>query len=241
MDKAVLIPHPYKMKAPPWLEPSEKVLDRPGGLGAQGLFVGELMWDDSLSLYLRPDHWAAPVLRAGLEPWNFKLQGAGPPKNWKPGNKVMLRGGEISVDLRPYWVWNAQYPLGDIIGYEPSEATEPKVIQDDRDAASEIVRWGAPGLSNGNATAADEIKGGLHDNYAIVKAFARHRLAAELEEEQAEVKRLREAVDCALKCTPSIAYSMSAPKGQIVYDCGDPWEILRRALNPKEGNPDGGR
>lgn len=51
------------------------------------------------------------------------------------------------------------------------------VTQMDRDAAAEIVRIGAPGLGNGNKVIAGEIKGGLHDAYAVVQTFARHRLS----------------------------------------------------------------
>ena len=52
------------------------------------------------------------------------------------------------------------------------------VEQIDRDAAADVVRYGAPGLGNGNTIIAAEIKGKLHDNYAVVQAFARHRLEA---------------------------------------------------------------
>jgi len=51
------------------------------------------------------------------------------------------------------------------------------VIQDDREAAAEIVRCGAPGTGNGNTVIANEIKGGLHDSYHIVQIIARHRQA----------------------------------------------------------------
>jgi hypothetical protein len=40
-----------------------------------------------------------------------------------------------------------------------------------------------------------------------------------------DVERYREAINLALHCTPSIQH------GVIVYDCGDPWEILRTALD----------
>lgn len=43
-------------------------------------------------------------------------------------------------------------------------------------------------------------------------------------------KVLREAIECALKCTPTIRYLAAVPSATIVYDCGDPWEILREAL-----------
>lgn len=54
----------------------------------------------------------------------------------------------------------------------------------------------------------------------------RQRLAAaDLIETQArEIERLRGAISAALRCTPQ------AKHGTIIYDCGDPWEILTAAL-----------
>ncbi len=57
------------------------------------------------------------------------------------------------------------------------EALPVEITQVDRDAAAKITRAGAPGLGNGNKVMAGEIKGGLHDTYTLVQAFARHRLA----------------------------------------------------------------
>ena len=49
--------------------------------------------------------------------------------------------------------------------------------------------------------------------------------AADLIETQArENERLREAISAALRCAPQ------ARHGAIIYDCGDPWEILTAAL-----------
>lgn len=49
--------------------------------------------------------------------------------------------------------------------------------------------------------------------------------AADLIETQArEIERLRVAISAALRCTPQ------ARHGAIIYDCGDPWEILTAAL-----------
>ena len=49
--------------------------------------------------------------------------------------------------------------------------------------------------------------------------------AADLIETQArEIERLREAISAALRCAPQ------ARHGAIIYDCGDPWEILTAAL-----------
>ncbi|MBD99761.1 MAG: hypothetical protein CMO34_07980 [Verrucomicrobia bacterium] len=39
---------------------------------------------------------------------------------------------------------------------------------------------------------------------------------------------LQEAINMALACTPVIKENYGHPV--IVYDCGDPWEILRQAL-----------
>lgn len=50
------------------------------------------------------------------------------------------------------------------------------VEQCDRDVAAAIVRKGNPGVGDGNKVIGNEIKGKLHDDYAIVQAFARHRL-----------------------------------------------------------------
>jgi hypothetical protein len=51
------------------------------------------------------------------------------------------------------------------------------VTDEDRQAAAALVRTGAPGLGNGNGNKAiaSEIVGKLHDDYAVVQAFARHR------------------------------------------------------------------
>ena len=42
------------------------------------------------------------------------------------------------------------------------------------------------------------------------------------------------AISQALQCTPSISPAGYA-EARIVYDCGDPWEILRAALNARGG------
>jgi hypothetical protein len=52
------------------------------------------------------------------------------------------------------------------------EAPMPEpVSKEAREAAAAIVESGCPGLGNGNKVVADEIRGGLHDDYAIVQAF----------------------------------------------------------------------
>lgn len=52
-----------------------------------------------------------------------------------------------------------------------------------------------------------------------------------------EIERLRGAIECALRCTPHILYSLDFDEtgdASIVYDCGDPWEILRNALRESD-------
>lgn len=61
----------------------------------------------------------------------------------------------------------------------PTEVGGLRVTQADRDAAARLVRQGCPGLSNGNKVIADEIKGGLHDDYYVVQTIAKHRLDAQ--------------------------------------------------------------
>lgn len=41
---------------------------------------------------------------------------------------------------------------------------------------------------------------------------------------QLSVVQLRAAIEQALACTPSVR------DGQIIYDCGDPWDLLRSVL-----------
>lgn len=57
----------------------------------------------------------------------------------------------------------------------PSSSNAYEVEQCDRDAAADLARSGAPGLGNGNRVVASEIKGGLHDDYHLVQALAKHR------------------------------------------------------------------
>lgn len=63
---------------------------------------------------------------------------------------------------------------------------------------------------------AADVRAGRWDKVAGLQAFARHRAT-----HAGEVERLREAIEMALTCTP---------QGDVVYDCGDPWAILRDAL-----------
>lgn len=53
------------------------------------------------------------------------------------------------------------------------------------------------------------------------------------------VVRLRTAIERALQCTPSILPA-GYQEAHIVYDCGDPWEILREALTTVEKADDEG-
>lgn len=63
------------------------------------------------------------------------------------------------------------------------------VTQADRIIAAEIVRYGAPGVGNGNKVISDEIRGGLHDGYMIVQAIAslREQSTAQLEADRADL------------------------------------------------------
>jgi hypothetical protein len=72
------------------------------------------------------------------------------------------------------------------------------VTDEDRQAAAALVRTGAPGLGNGNKVIASEIVGKLHDDYAIVQAFARHRAmhqASPIAEEIVSEEGFNRAVD----------------------------------------------
>lgn len=53
-----------------------------------------------------------------------------------------------------------------------------------------------------------------------------------------EGEKLREAIRRALHCTPSIS-TAGYHEARIVYDCGDPWEILREALATPDAAPIG--
>ena len=96
------------------------------------------------------------------------------------------------------------------------------VIQADRLVASEIVRYGAPGVGNGNTIIASEIKGGLHDNYAIVQEVASHREASTAKLE-ADMAVLVEALDWALaeidgrtRYDPKCAYNAEEQRGNAL-------------------------
>lgn len=47
-----------------------------------------------------------------------------------------------------------------------------------------------------------------------------------------EIERLREAIRLALRCTPFIAVDDDGVPS-IRHDCGDPWDILIKALENK--------
>jgi hypothetical protein len=138
MDKPVVIPH--EGRKPPWLEDDAWVTEPSGNT----LAANDWTWSIGRVLRLLADHRFAPVLRAGLVPWNPKLQGDGPPKDYA-GGKVMLRNGRMrTVDNFRTWDWETSVAEEfEVIGYEPSEATEPaKVIQEDREhwSRQEIVK-----------------------------------------------------------------------------------------------------
>lgn len=72
----------------------------------------------------------------------------------------------------------------------------------------------------------------LHaDGYAIGEVIVAE--AADLIEVQRdEIERLREAIRLALRCTPFIAVDDDGVP-TIQHDCGDPWDILIKALENK--------
>lgn len=78
----------------------------------------------------------------------------------------------------------------------------------------------------------DEIVRALYEpnptlSVAVIEAdreAVRAEQAAELAKWKALAETLAGAVEDALRCTPQ------ARHGAIIYDCGDPWEILTAAL-----------
>jgi len=93
------------------------------------------------------------------------------------------------------------------------------VIQDDRDRAADYAK------TRYVASFIVRYRNGSLDSGPLVQAFARHRIDA-ITAAQQEIARLREALGQALCCTPHIR------AGEIVYDCGDPYDIARKALEP---------
>ncbi len=54
--------------------------------------------------------------------------------------------------------------------------------------------------------------------------------AAEIAALRAEVERKDRLIGCALSCTPMVR------DDEVIYDCGDPGEMLRDALTPPKGS-----
>jgi hypothetical protein len=145
------VPIPHAGLKPAWLEKDELIFvhdDLPpiypaGECGWLPSDVAELLIE-GFRYALPADHWAAPVIRAGLCPWNAKLQGDGPPSNYVAGGKVMFRNGSINSGGMS-WEWTASeaVPAGDIIGYEPATRPEPDykaLAEEARAAADRLVR-----------------------------------------------------------------------------------------------------
>ena len=97
----------------------------------------------------------------------------------------------------------------------------PRVTQADRDAGAEF--WAFLGQHG----SAEECRSGTGFR-ATAEAFARHREAAEAASKAREAA-LVEAINNALCCTPTLRWR-GHDDAEIVYDCGNPWEILRAAL-----------
>ena len=66
-------------------------------------------------------------------------------------------------------------------------------------------------------------------------------LSTDLDKAQRRIAELEKGIGSALTCTPTIGREYVGIAGMpyrnvVVYDCGNPWNILRAALNPsKEG------
>lgn len=110
-----LIKIPNEGRKPDWLEDDALVSDEEGPpvrvIGAHWA----KWFDPTYTFCLPADHWAAPVLRAGLTPWNPTLQGDGPPKDYA-GGKVMYRSDT------PSFLRMREDDWASIIGYERVES-----------------------------------------------------------------------------------------------------------------------
>lgn len=138
-----LIKIPHEGRKPDWLSPEERLVFRfPDGECSVPFPAILAVWLGGEYL-VDANHWAAPVLRAGLTPWNPTLQGDGPPKDYA-GGKVMFRNGVIGATLDPTtfpWLWRNED--SDIIGYEPAPMTtnEPAPVEQRlADIAQRILR-----------------------------------------------------------------------------------------------------
>lgn len=60
-------------------------------------------------------------------------------------------------------------------------------------------------------------------------------LIAALHRQSEQIKAMREAIQDALHCTPMVRLDPADCEHRIVYDCGDPWKILRTAAALGEG------
>lgn len=57
-----------------------------------------------------------------------------------------------------------------------------------------------------------------------------------IQSQQSRIKELEGAIEHALQCTPTVKVVdrvVGCTKHVIVYDCGDPWAILRTTLGDK--------
>lgn len=188
-----LIPIPHQGCKPAWLEPSA-YLRVEGGRRPNTISADFASWSLDLRYFLDPTHWAAPVLRAGLTPWNPKLQGDGPPKNYA-GGKWMTRDGELWFGAEPMdWEWLENDC--DIIGYEPAPAptvaseaveTNPEVMKVDELPNDDDIEMAATYLATqgwgwSKAESADRLRLAMSGDYPFVHPlpllFMRHRLSA---------------------------------------------------------------
>jgi hypothetical protein len=117
---------PHDGRKPDWLDDLDRVFKDAEGMTF--VFARSSIWKGDY--FLPADHWASPVLRLRAStgknwvPWNAKLQGDGPPKDYALDALIMLRNGKI-VDGVMRWTWDngRVATLYEVIGYI---ATQPR-------------------------------------------------------------------------------------------------------------------
>lgn len=112
-------------KRPAWLTDTDMVRIKTiwGGAIGRAVPISNIQnWFNIDTLFLSPDHWAAPVILAGYEPWSG---GDSAPADYDRDGAVMFRNGRASIGgdgLR--WTHFGEYH--DIIGYKRRpDAVEP--------------------------------------------------------------------------------------------------------------------
>ena len=211
---------PHSGVKPEWLE-DDAWLKVTGGRRPNNISAGMASWSSDLAYFLLADHWAAPVLRAGLTPWNPLLQGDGPPKGWRTGTWVMLRN--LSMVVGHPSVWLHEDRMAQVIGYEATPPAEPAkadltaVIQEDlpfhvsRSSDGEKEWFSARDPASGVSIPARD----RSDAYAMVaslnRAFANYRITREEE--------LSRKLGEAERALERIADAQSAMDGGSIAEC----------------------